>query len=95
MLSFPTRSELIPEVAAKPKPGEAIVSVGVPPVTAEARLDGMASGARDSFVLPLTFGNEEWIQYIVRSDVMEGGSSCTLHFVEHSIASYTKTHLSI
>ena len=55
MLSFPTRSELIPEAAAaKPKAGEAMVSVGVPPpVTAEARLGGMASGARDPFVFPL------------------------------------------
>ena len=57
MLSFPTRSELIPEAPAKPKPGEAIVSVGVPPVTAEARLDGMANGARDPFVFPVAFGN--------------------------------------
>ena len=55
VLSFPTRSELIPEAAeARPNTGEAIVSVGVPPpVTAEARLGGMASGARDPFVFPL------------------------------------------
>ena len=70
MLSFPTRSELIPEVAANPKPGEAIVNVGVPPATAEARFDGMANGARGPFVFPLAIDNGEGIQH--RPQTMTG-----------------------
>ena len=54
VLSLQTRSEPTPgEEAAKPKPGEAIVSVGVP-ATVVAKLDGMASGARVPFVFPST-----------------------------------------
>ena len=61
MLSLPTRSEPTPGEAAKPKPGEVIVSVGVP-ATIVAKLDGMANGARAPFVLPLASITHKLIQ---------------------------------